>query len=228
MRRLIVLLLALACASPPARAEPPLATDDARLVDKGKCQIEGLGRRQSGGGESDLALEFACNLTGNLELALGRGVLKSAADGETRITLLQGKTLFKSLEPDGVGYGLAFGVSRARPHDGQRFSEPFINLIGSLSVLDDRATLHANLGAVRDRREHLTRGTWGVAAEYSLGELLQLVAETTGQRGEKPTLQAGLRVHLVPDQLQVSVALGKQRSPASGRRFAALGFHFEF
>ncbi len=228
MRRLILLLVTLACVAPAARSEPPLATDDARVVDQGKCQIEGLGRRQRGGAERDLALEFACNFTGNLELALGRGTIRSDTDGETRSTLLQAKAILKPLEPNAAGVGLAFGVSRARPEDGPRFSEPFVNLIGSVSVLDDRVTLHANLGAVRDRREHLTRGTWGVAGEYSLGELLQLVAETTGQRGEKPTVLAGLRLRLIPDQFQISIALGKQRSAPSDRRFAALGFHFEF
>jgi hypothetical protein len=219
VRTILLLAVALGCATPPLRADPPIATDDATILDPGKCQVEGLLQRQRGGSARDLFLEFACNFTGKLELALGRDMAKSA-DGDSRATMLQGKYLLRPIETGEPGFAIAAGVSRQRQQSETHRLNPFINLVGSVAVLEKRAALHANLGALRDGSENRTRATWGLAGEFTYNEPLQLVAEMTGQKGSKPAPLAGFRIHAIPERLNFSVALG--------RRSGLLGFHFEY
>ncbi len=220
-----LLAVVFACAAP-ARAEPPLATDDARVMDKGKCHLEGMLQRQRGGRESHL--EFACNFTGSMELALGHERSRSYAGGGARANLLQAKLLLQAMEPQAPGYGIAFGIARARPDGRPGQSEPYANLIGGVSLPGTRAALQANLGVARDQSRRQTHGTWGFAGEYSLTPGFEAVAESAGQRGGKPVLLAGLRAHAIPETLQISFALGNRRSEPAKGRFAALGFHLEY
>lgn len=211
-----------------ARAEPPLSTDDASILERGKCQIEGQLRRQQRGTEHESSLEFACNLTGRLELAIGRERHLTAGEDPARATRVQAKALVRPLEPDGVGFAVTLGALRQwRTHEPD-VSEPSLTLVGSLALLEKRAMLHANLGVRRDRREHLARGTWALAGEYGLLPRLQLVAEAAREHGAKPAVLAGARVSIVPEQAQISLAFGRDRSSSSGRRFAVVGFHVEF
>ena len=43
-----------------------------------------------------------------------------------------------------------------------------MNGIASFSFLDDRAVVHANLGAIRDRDMSRDRTTWGIGLEAQL------------------------------------------------------------
>jgi hypothetical protein len=194
-----------------ARADPPLRTDDAYIVDPGRCQVEGQvwrGRR----GEREQAVEFGCGFSEWLELAVARG--------SSRTTALQAKVLPLPMDKSPYGYGFAFGVLRSEPRGGEASSDPFVNLIGGLKLLDERVAVYANLGAVRDRRENLTRATAGLAGEYTVNPNVQLVAEVTGIRGQKPAPLAGVRLFSVPEHLHVTVA--------AGRRSTTVGFHWDF
>ena len=210
MRTLLPLVLWLGCASTAVHADPPLITDDAYIVDAGHCQVEGQRRRERrGGGEQ--GLEFGCGFSDWLELTLGR-----AAE---RTTLLQAKILPLPLDNSPYGYGFTFGVTRSRPRDGSTIANPFVNLLGGLK-LSEQATAYVNLGAVRDRRANLTRATAGLAGEYTIDPTVQLVAEVTGVRGEKPAPLAGVRLFPVPEHLHFTLA--------AGRRSYTLGFHWDF
>lgn len=208
MRTHLLQAIALACVSTALCADPPLTTDDAYIVDKGKCQIEGQRQR---GGTPEQGLEFGCGFSDWLELTLGR------ASGRT--TLLQAKVLPLSLDHSPYGYGFTFGVSRSRPRGDAASSVLFINLIGGVK-LGERAAAYVNLGAVRDQRASLTRATAGLAGEYTVNPTVQLVAEVAGIKGEKPTPLAGVRLFPVPEHLHFTVA--------AVRRGYTLGFHWDF
>lgn len=202
MRTLTLLATALAFAAPEARAEPPLATDDANIVDAGKCQVEGQWQRQRGSAREQ-GVEFGCGFRDWLEVTLGRA--------SSRTTLLQAKAVLRQLDTNPQGLAIAFGTVR---------SDPFANLIGSLKLPGDRAVVHLNLGAVRDRRAGLTRATTGLSAEYMVDATVHLVAETTAVKGDRPAPLAGVRFYPVPEHVQFSVALGRRRS--------TMGFHWDF
>lgn len=216
-------LAALMLAPLAAHAARPFVTDDARLVDPQGCQVETFYKRQNKFHENEFWVLPACNPFGNLELTLGGNWIDSSF-GDSRSTIVQAKTLLKSLETNGVGFALSAGVTRLSPSESPSVSNPHVNGIGSLSLADDRLVLHANLGALRDRQLHRTRGTWGIGAEILLlAPRLYGILETYGQRLEKPTLHGGLRLWVVPNRLQLDATVGQQHAAPVDRRFGTVG-----
>ncbi|MCL2877024.1 MAG: hypothetical protein FWF12_12310 [Betaproteobacteria bacterium] len=131
-------------ASPAAYAVRPFFTDDARIVDHKACQIEsGI---QSERDSTEYRVMPACNFTGNFELGIAGA--RSRYDGKTRTTdiVIQGKTLFKTLAPNGWGWGLTFGNSYNPTVHDHAVSNLYATVPISFSFRDDRAVLHANLG----------------------------------------------------------------------------------
>ncbi len=215
-----LLPLLLLAAAPLAQAARPFVTDDARVVDKGGCQVETFFKRQRRIGESEFWIVPACNPWG-VELTIGHARVDSTPSGDTRTTILQAKALLKPLETNGSGFAFSAGMLA------NTANSPYINGIGSFSFMDDRVVLHANLGVIRDNARdnaaHVSRGTWGAGAEVLLVDpRLYGILESYGQRGEKPTLHTGLRIWIVPNRVQVDTTVGFQNA-AQERRFATVG-----
>src|SRR3954463_5090656 len=187
----------------PAHAARPMITDDARLVEAKACQVESWARRNRDSTEF-WALP-ACNPTGNLELTAGGGRTNEAGSIRTTDQQLQAKTLFKPLEPDGWGVGLAVGTVG---HPGAR-RDSYAYVPGSLSLLRDRIVLHANAGALRAGDERRTHPTWGLATEVQLDLRNTFVAEAFSQ-GTGAFHQFGWRHWLVANRLQVDATYGNR------------------
>ena len=161
---------------------------------------------------------------GRVELTLGGSWVDSAQPGDSRSLILQGKTLLVPLETNGAGFAVTLGAAQVSPSQSARVWNPYVNGIGSFSFFDDRAVLHANLGAVRDNQTHLTRGTWGIGVEVLLiAPRLYGILETYGQRLEKPTLHGGVRIWIVPNRVQVDATVGAQHATPFDRRFSTIG-----
>jgi len=222
MRALLLLLVVLA--PPAAFAARPFVTDDARIVEKGGCQIETFVKTQKDYQEREFWFLPACNPWGPVELTLGGNWIDSAPAGDSNTVILQGKTLLKALETNGFGLAFTLGVGRVRPSDEPRTTNPYINGISSISFFDDRAVLHVNAGAIRDKKLDATRGTWGVGAEVLLIEpRLYGIIEEYGIRFEKPTFHTGLRFWIVPNRVQTDATVGQQQSSPYDRRFGSIG-----
>ena len=202
--------------APVAHAARPFVTDDARVVDKGGCQVETFVKRQRRFDETEFWFVPACNPWG-AELTVGHARVDSALSGDTRTAIFQAKTLFKPLETNGSGFALTVGMLA------NTANSPYFNGAGSFSFADDRVVLHANLGGIRDNVARISRGTWGVGAEILLiAPRLYGIVETYGQRGEKPTLHGGVRFWIVPDRIQVDTTIGRQNMSPE-RRFGTVG-----
>lgn len=220
--RLSPLVLALLAAGP-AHGARPMVTDDARIVDAKACQLESWAK--SNRNSTEYWLQPACNFSGNLELALGAARGRDDLGAETTNVLIQGKTLFKALQPDGWSWGLALGNVRHPP------IQSGSNLVGDLyayvpatfSFRDDRAFLHANLGWLRDREFHKNRLTWGLGTEARLAESTWLIAEAFGQNQGRPFYQMGLRYWLVPDRVQVDATYGNRAGSGTEERWFSIG-----
>lgn len=194
-----------------AHAARPFITDDARIVDRGHCQLESFAKRQSAYAGSEFWFLPACNPFG-AELTLGRNRI----EGEYN-TVVQAKFLLKELRRNHSGY--AFSV-------GSFGGEPYVNGIASRSFLDDRAVVHANLGAIRNRDAE--RGTWGVGLEAPLAAPRWYgILESFGQRGDKPTAHFGLRFWVIPDRFQVDATHGHQSADPE-KRFNSVGIRLLF
>ena len=211
-----LLLLALVLAAPGVYAARPFVTDDARIVDKGGCQIETFVKRQRKFDETEFWFLPACNPWG-AELTAGHIRVDSTPFGDTSTTVLQAKMLLKPLATNGSGFALSLGVFAGSA------TSPYLNAIGSFSFADDRVVLHTNLGGLRDGTANRSRGTWGVGAEVLLlAPRLYGIVESYGVSGEKPTLHTGLRIWIVPNRVQVDTTVGLQQSSPE-RRFATVG-----
>lgn len=215
--------LAAALMLAPAAAHParPMITDDARTVDAKACQVEAWSRTNRGSRE--LWALPACNFTGNLELTLGGAVTREGGGSSTSDVVLQGKTLFKSLETNGYGVGLALGYG-AHPADynGRNLGDPYFYVPASFSFDDDRVVLHLNGGARHVRNEQ-ARGTWGIGSETMITPRTFLIAETFGESRGNAAWQAGLRLWLVPNRVQIDATYGNQYGTKPDARWFSVG-----
>jgi len=215
--RPLAVLLAFA---PSVHAARPMVTDDARIVDAQSCQVESWIRTNRGSREY-WALP-GCNFTGNLELTLG-GARTSDAEGlRTSDIQLQGKTLFRAMDTDGWGIGLAVGALR-HPGDGRKVGEWYSYVPVSFSLNHDKAFVHANVGMIRNNNTSSTRATWGVGTEIQLGERSWLVAESFKQNEGQPFFQAGVRYWIVPNRVQVDATVGNRMGSSSRERWFSIG-----
>ena len=85
-----------------------MIVDDATIVDAKACQLETWMDRRSE--SATYWILPACNFTGNLELSVGGAWTYKARSTRNTGVVLQGKTIFKSLETNGWGLGLAAGT----------------------------------------------------------------------------------------------------------------------
>lgn len=207
-----------------ARAARPFTTDDARVVDRGGCQIESFVKQQQRQKESEFWFLPACNPSG-LELTVGGQFNDNAASASSRVTYLQGKTLLRALEPNGTGFALTLGAQLQRPAAAgadERWS-PYLNGIASRSFADDRVVMHMNLGVTADRPMERSRANWGLGAEILLTPKLYGIVETYGTEPERPNRQVGLRWWLVPNRFQVDATAGEQRAGEASKRWLSVG-----
>ncbi len=217
------IIAGLLCALP-ALAARPLITDDARTVDAYACQVESWIRNNRNSREY-WALP-ACNFTGNLELTLGGAKTDDDLTG-TRTTDIQfqGKTLFKPLETNGYGIGLAAGyVAHPASHDNHALrGDAYFYVPASFSFAADRFVLHTNLGAKHVRAESRNRGTWGIGSETLITPRLFLIAETFGETYNNAAFQIGLRFWIVPNHVQVDTTYGSQFGDKPDSRWFSVG-----
>lgn len=204
-----------------AHAARPLTTDDARLTTAQSCQLESWLRYYPHSHEA-WALP-ACNPTGNLEFSVGVGRAASDGQGATRDYAFQAKTLFRTLETNGWGWGLAAGTVS---HPGSvvgpnRLGNTYAYAPVSASFNDDTVILHANLGWIRDRMSGSNAATWGLGAEIQASARIMVIAETFGDNHNNPYWQIGGRVSIVPNLIQIDATVGHQYSgPFGGRCFS--------
>jgi hypothetical protein len=179
------------------QAARPFVTDDARVVDPGGCQVESFYKEQRAYSGSEFWLLPACN-PGSVELTLGGNRIEG-----DRSVVAQAKFLIKPLQTNGFGFAGSIGVFGG---------DPYFNGITSLSFLDDRVVVHANLGMIKDKDADVTRGAAGIGLEALLfAPRVYGILETYGQKGEKPTLHFGLRLWLVPNRFQVDATHGERQ-----------------
>jgi len=221
-RWLCITLAFVVCVTPSATfGARPLITDDARIVDAKSCQVESWVRTNRDSREY-WALP-GCNFTGNLEVTFGGAITKDGTGSETSDVVMQAKTLFKILEPNGWSIGLAAGNVR-HPHQHRRFAgDLYAYVPASFSFHDDRFVLHVNAGVLRQKSESQTRLTLGLGSETQVFANTWLIAETFKQIEGRPFFQAGVRHWIVPNRVQVDATYGNRFGSGSQERWFSIG-----
>ena len=196
--------------SPPANAARPLVTDDARLTDPHACQLETWRKALKGGWE--FWAYPACNPNGNLEITLGGNSIPDGSGGRASDFVLQGKTLFKPLETDSWGWGLAAGaVWHGDPAPGQPSQAGYyLYLPFSVSFAGDRTVVHVNIGANDNRDTGQSAMTWGLGTELNFTPRFAIIAETYGDDRSNQYYQAGVRFWVIPGRFQIDATRGAQ------------------
>lgn len=212
------LLSAALLAANTAHAARPMITDDAGIVDAKACQFESWVKTNPD--STEIWALPACNFTGNLELTLGGALTREAGQTRTTDVQAQGKTIFKPLEANGWGMGIAAGMVRDLRADA---SDWYAYVPTSFSFRDNAVVVHTNLGWLREGETRRNRLTWGVGTEVRLAEHTWLIAETFGQDQDQPFHQLGLRHWLVPDRIQLDATYGNRNGSGSGERWYSVG-----
>ncbi len=212
-------LIWLAVLATPSHAASPMVTDDARIVDARACQVESW--VTSYRGSTEYSIQPACNITGNLELALGATRTNAHGHSQTTDVVLQGKTVLRPLQANGWGLALAAG-SVGHPQAAAR-RDWYAYAPVSFSLRDDALQVHANVGWLRDGAARRDRLTWGLGTEIQLSARAWLLAETFGQNQGRPMHQLGLRYSLVPDRVQLDATDGNRNGTHLRERWFSIG-----
>ena len=203
----------------PAHAGRPMIVDDAGTVAANNCQLE------SWVSHTMNVTEFwavpACNLSGNLEVAIG-GARIAGASQTGHLTFIQGKTLFKPLEDNGWGVGLVFGNQSVIGRNG--LGDMFATIPVSFSYLDGGVVVHTNAGLMRLKATRQILKTWGLGTEVMLNEKSTLVAEIFGHQGQMPLVQVGIKHWLYKNKIQMDATYGNQSGNNGSGQIVTMGF----
>ncbi len=210
-----------------SQAARPLVTDDARLTNPHACQLE-TWTRQYEGGQEFWALP-ACNFGENFEVTLGGGSYHDRGQGyHTEDWVAQFKTLFKPLESNGWGWGLAAG--RVMHPDIQpgpnQLGNTYFYIPVSWSMLQDDVVVHLNVGMLRDRQQSQNKATLGLGSEFQMGQRLRGIAEIFGDHTQAPFYQFGVRYSIIPNLFQVDGTIGQQVHGKSDDQWLSVGLRW--
>jgi hypothetical protein len=217
--RLVVLMcMSILISSVSSYAGHPLIVDDASIVDAKACQFESWMDRNSE--SATFSILPACNFTGNLELTVGGAwTYKGGSTRNTQVAL-QGKTIFKSLDTNGWGLGLAAGTLwHPKENSNRRAYDLYARLPVSFSFNEDRVFVHGNIGWNRDSAKQTNHLLWGIATQAEVIRPLNLFAEVFGEERGHPFFHFGFWYWLVADRVQVNAAYGNRFGTPPGSFF---------
>lgn len=206
--RHLLSLLAILTSSPLGWAARPMVTDDARIVDDKSCQVETW--LKANRGSSEYWALPSCNFTGNFEFAAGGAVTHAEGQNTTTDLVLQGKTLFKTLQPNGWAWGLVGGVASHPDISKDMLGSVYAYVPATFSFRNDSVLVHTNLGWSKDRLEHNNVMTWGIGGEVEITSRTWLIAEGYGENQGRPYYQMGLRHWIVNNRVQLDATYGNR------------------
>jgi len=217
----------------PAHAGRPLQTEDAGVLDRASCEVEGAALRLTSGGETsrERSLGLGCGIGWRSQV--GVSLARTREAGETaRSAQVGGKTgLWRGQGENPAAVTLAWALSAVRVSgdDDWHADHKGLNLVASLPA--GPAVVHLNLGHAQQVVSQLVSTTWGTAVEHEGfgvgGITLAPMAELFGDDRESPWWNVALRATLVPEKVFLDVSYGRQMRTERPRLVTA-GFKFAF
>jgi len=212
----------------PVHAGRPLQTDDAAVLERSTCELEGFASHlwDAGADERPTSLQLGCGVGGATQLALA--LRRGRSDGERSSgTELNGKTRLWQGADEAPTLTVAYTLSSlASPGPHAHRSGGALKLVLS-QPLPAALTLHANAGHVRDARSGLSSTAWAVALEAAAIAGVAPMAEVFGDDRQPAWCNLGVRVGAVRERVYIDASYGRQLSSAA-TRWLTLGFKVVF
>lgn len=209
----------------PARAGQPLANDDASLVEPGTCQLEAWTR--FGHDDREYWAQPACNLTGNLEIAIGVARARLEGDETASALVLQGKSMLLPRDDGEWSFAAEAGAARdtSLPRGGSAFQYFYAKALASWYPRDD-LEIDLNAGAANAYGS----GTFvlaGAAIQYTVVTSVQLLAEVYRDQPGPGKYQLGLRYVVIPDRFDAFASFGNRFTGSSAQGFGMIGIRLQ-
>ena len=206
-----------------AWAGRPLSTEDASILEPGRCQVEAWIDR----GDDRTTGWFvpACNLGLNTEFQAG--FARTREQGESRFSdaYLQAKTILRKMtEQEPWGVGLVLGVIKQPLNEVHRgWDNPFVLVPFTQAICNTPLTFHANVGWARNRETRRDVTLWGAALEATVSERFTLLGEAYGENSTRPFVRFGGRWSALPQKLDVDLTYVTRPGGTREERFISLG-----
>jgi hypothetical protein len=216
----------------PAQAGRPLQTDDAGVLDRGACEVEGATGSLKVGGISarDSSLQLSCGVGVLTQLALaashasGDGGSANGIEVNGKTELWRGKPV---KDDQAAALTLGYALASVKPAgEGWRHAATDLNLIYSRPLAGE-LTLHANLGHSRDEIANTGSTTWGLAFEHAGFGAWAPMAEVFGDDRDAAWWNLGLRFTAVADKFFIDASYGRQMTSGAPTLWT-VGFKLAF
>lgn len=215
----------------PALAARPMQTDDAGVLERADCELEGSSLRQLASGErsTQSGLQLGCGIGWKTQLAVAAATANDAGMHHSGLALVGKSSLWQASADQGSGAALALSwqIAESRTPGGTWHHEGSeVRLIGS-RPLDDSMTVHANVGHAHNVEDRMHSTSWGVALEHApLSGFAGLapMAEIYGDDRDPVWWNLGLRYAVVAEKLCVDASYGRQ----ADRSLLTVGFKLAF
>lgn len=200
----------------------PLITDDARIVDKGSCQLEAWSKT------TKTVKEYwalpSCNFLGNFEITAGGTKSYGVDNQQWGNQLIQAKTLFK--EPSTNDWSIGFAVGQIKTNaysENQKSKDNYFYIPITQSFNDDSLFLHINIGSSRVANNTSKTYNSGVGLEYQIASKSYLIYEVFQDSSEKLQFQGGVRHWIIPNQVQLDFTYGNKVKTNSSNSWFSIG-----
>ena len=209
----------------PALAGRPLSTEDASVLEEGRCQVESWVDRSRE--DTNAWLVPACNFGAGIEWQVGGARQWAEGTGKFAAADAQAKTVFKPITDESPwGIGLVAGVVKdPKDEDHRGWEHPYA--IVPLTFAAGEALIHLNAGWARNNHDRRSATLWGIAGELPATERLTLVAEAYGENSSRPFLRAGGRYSVVKDVFDVDLTIVTRPGGDRSERFVSLGVFWQ-
>lgn len=214
-----------------AMAGRPLQTEDAAVLARGECEIEGVHARLKeveAPTAKATSLQFGCGIGLRSQLAL-QGLRAEAGDETAREAALVGKTAIVPLSETQTGFTIAYETRRVRlPGEGDRQANTIIRgVMTHPTGPSGEWLLHANLGFAHNNLESETRAIWSVAAERTKLGPVDVMAEVYAYDKGAAWVNAGVRYTVIPEHFFVDASYGVQTN-SDRAKLVTFGFKLAF
>lgn len=201
--------------------------DDADLIDANSCDIDLWHTRIDGGGHQSYVAP-TCRPGGNYQFSAIFGNEREEGENE-QVYGIEAKTLFTSLDTHGYGLGLVVGSEYLT--ETSRWDTHYALVPFTLSLADDRALVHLNLGWERVRSEETRNAlTWGLGSEVGIVGPWVAIANVFGNdrsSSRESNIELGPRLSLLDDRVLIDALYGLELDGERTRAYTlALSYSF--